>query len=324
LLTGLACVALPSRRALVVRLLAALLLLLLAIGVRHNAAAAAWPFLALPALRLLPIRRRWLRVPAAGLLGLILAFGLTKSIEVASAPLVQRTEFWQTVPTFDLAGMSLQLDELLVEPETEVFTQGMGLEQIRLLFSIEYGPRLYYCLGFRGKRCVPLFRRTQDAEQLRQLSANWQRAVREHPGAYLAHRAAFARELLTVNLSHKLLYYLNGAPHHPLAADYPPTRRSLRVMAKLEHHLKSPVYQPWIYGLLCLVLIPVGLFRYARGEHGVTLALALSGSCYLLSTIVAGSTTDFRYSVWTIACAVLGLCSLLLSLGRAKPAPQPS
>jgi hypothetical protein len=212
----------------------------------------------------------------------------------------------------------------LIEPETELFAQGMDLREIRRLFTVDYGPQLYYCIAFGGQRCVHLFRMSRDPEALQQLSDNWLRAIQQHPGAYLAHRFAFARALLTVNRGPKLLYYLAGAPHHQFGIDYPPTERSLRLMAWLERHVKSTRYQPWIYALLCLVLVPVSLLSYARTGRIVSLAFALSGCSYLLSTILGASSTNYRYSIWTILCALLALASLLLRPAAATEPHRPA
>ncbi|MEO8177422.1 MAG: hypothetical protein ABI895_01190 [Deltaproteobacteria bacterium] len=316
LLAGLACIAAPTRRAFALRSLSAFVLFLFAIGVRHNAAAATWPFLALPFLRWLPIQKRWLRLLVASGIALGLAFGMTRLLDRALAPLSHQTEFWQYVPAFDLAGMSLQEEEVLVEPETTVLTEGMGLEEIRTLFRVDYGAMLYYCIPFQGERCVHLFRQTLDGQELRQLSDNWLRAIWRHPGAYLAHRFDFARALFTVNRGPKELYYLEGAPHHPLANDYPTKRRAVRVMAWLERHLKHVPYQPWIYALIAVVLIPVSLFRYRRTEHVLPLLFALSASSCLLSVMVGASSTNYRYCVWTIAGAVLSLVATQLESSR--------
>lgn len=318
LLLGLGFIVLPTRRALVPRLLLSLLCFVLALGTRHNGAAAAWPLLALPLLRA-PVWRskpRWLRLVAASVASLGLTVALLSGLGRALAPISNRTEFWQTVPVFDLAGMSVQLGELLVEPETEVLTTGMGLEQIETLFHIDYGPTLYYCIPFDGRRCVNVFQRSADPEQLRQLTDNWLRAIRQHPGVYLAHRLSFAREMLTVTASSKELYYLDGAPHHDLANDYPPRRRTLRLMARIEQHIRWVGYRPWIYVALSALLLPLELVAYLRGRSALPLLMNLSGVSYLLSTLLAASSTDYRYSVWTILCSVLSLLTLLASFAR--------
>ncbi|MEY2933678.1 MAG: hypothetical protein RL033_4427 [Pseudomonadota bacterium] len=332
LLLGWGCLLLPTRRAWLLRSLLALLCFVLALGARHNGAAALWPLLALPLLRL-PVARsqpRWLRLGLASLGGIVLSFALTSGVDRALRPLAHRTEFWQTVPTFDLAAMSLRRGELLVEPETQVFAEHMGLDQLRQVFQLDYGPRVYYCIAFEGHRCVNVFRYSTDPAQLRQLSDNWLRAIRTYPGTYLRHRLAFARKMLTVSSSNKELYYLDGAPHHVLAEDYPPRKRTLRVMAWLERQVHRKVYSPWIYVALSALLLPVTLLLYLRGRSALPLLLVLSGASYLLSTLLGATSTNYRYSVWTIECTMLALATLVaMSAGgparclREGPADEP-
>jgi hypothetical protein len=320
LLVALACVLMPTRRALVLRLCIALVCLLIALGARHNCAAAAWPFVALPLSRiaLLHGKARWLRLLAASAAGMAVTLALTWALGRALAPLTHRTEFWQTVPIFDLAGMSLRAEELLVEQETHVLTEGMGLEQLQQVFNLNYGPFLYYCIPFAGQRCVHVFSRTLDPAELKQISGNWLRAIRYHPGAYLAHRLGFAREILNVSAGDKELYYLNGAPHHWLAEEYPPRRRTLRLMAAIERKIHWIGYRPWLYAALNAALLPLALIAYLRGRSMLPLLFTFSGSAYLLSTLLGASSTDYRYLVWTILCALLALITLLVTLIRAR------
>ncbi len=322
LLAGCACLVVPSHRARGVRLLLAVMFFLIAIGVRHNAAAAAWPLLTLPLLRLRVwvAKPRWLRLVSASGVALALTFGMTLGLDRALSPITHKTEFWQTVPTFDLAGMSLKTGEVLVEPESRVLSDGMGLEEIRSLFRVEYGSMLYYCIAFGGQRCVPVFRLTLDHRELRLLSENWLRAILAHPGAYLAHRIEFAKALLAISARPKELYFVNAAPHHLLAKDYPPTERSLRVLAWLEQHIRSVIwYRPWVYLALSCVVLPVALVRHLRGGSVLPVLFTLSGAAYLLSVIVGATSSDFRYTVWSTLASVLGLITLVASFAAGRP-----
>jgi hypothetical protein len=309
LLLGVGCVALPTRRALPARLVASGLCFLLATGVRHNAAAAVWPFLALPFMRLqvLARLRRSFRLVVASIAGLVLAFAMTWGAERALAPLSRKTEFWQTVPVYDLAGMSLRAGELLVEPDSPVFASGMGLAEIQRLFRVNFGNALYWCVPVSGRGCVHLFKLTRDRHELEQLSRNWLSAIAEHPAAYLEHRWKLAREMLTVNTSGWDIYALDGAPHGPFAKQYPPTERLLRILSFFERHIWSVVYSPWVYVILSLLLLPVTLRRYLRTGAPLPLLFVLSGSAYLLSNLVGAIASDYRYSVWTILCTLLAL-----------------
>lgn len=317
LLLAVACVVPRTRRALSIRLAVAAVCFLLAIGVRHNAAAAVWPFLALAFMRVQVAARLrpWLRLVVGSVAGLVLAFAMTRGVDRALAPLSHRTEFWQAVPTYDLAAMSLRTGKLLVDADSPVFTRGMGLAEIERLFRLDFSQTLYGCVPFGGRRCVPLFRRTLDRQELDRLSQNWRSAIAEHPGAYLAHRWALAGALLTVNKSGRELYYLSGAPHGPLAKQYPPPERVLRVLSFMERHIRSVVYSPWVYVVLGLLVLPLTLHRYLRGASPLPLLISLSGNAYLLSIFVGASSSTYRYCVWTISCTVLALFALALTQG---------
>ena len=311
LLLGLACIVVPGRgyRA---RLAAGCALFILAIGLRHNALAAVWPFLMLPLLRL-PVwssRPRWLRLLAAAGVSILLTCGIALGLKRSLAPIARETNFWQKVSIFDLAGMSLRTGQVLVDPEAHVLTPGMGVAEMRPLFSIDYGPRLYYCTAFGGHPCVTVFRVTQDPQELHRLSQSWFSAVLHHPGAYLAHRGAFARELLRMSPGRQI-YYLGPGPRHPLAANYPLPERSLALLAFIDRQAHSFHFAPWLYLLLNSLVLPFALVRYLRGGSVLPLLFALSGLVYLLSVVVGAITPDFRYTAWMIVCAVLGIVSLL-------------
>jgi hypothetical protein len=152
LLVGIACLVVPGARYRLLRLSLAALFFLVAIGARHNSAAAVWPSFIVPllALPVLTTLRTWLRWLAAGVVSLAITLALTIGLGKALAPLAARTDFWQAIPVFDLAGMSLAAGEVLVEPESGVLTAGMGLREIRYKYHPGYSNALYYCLPFAG------------------------------------------------------------------------------------------------------------------------------------------------------------------------------
>jgi hypothetical protein len=305
-----------TRRALAARLALGVVCLLLAVGVRHNGAAAAWPFLALPFMRLPMVARLrpGLRLCVGSAAALVLAFAMTRSVDRALAPLTHRTEFWQTVPVYDLAGMSVQAGKLLVDPDTRVFAQGMGLKQIQRQFRLDFGGTLYRCVRPRP-HCVPLFRYTVDPDELAHLSQNWLSAIAEHPGAYLAHRWELTRAMLTVNTSGKELYWLSTAPHGKFAAQYSPTKRLLWVLSFIERHIGFVAYSPWVYVVLGFLLLPLALRRYFREGAPLPMAFLFSGAAYLVSDLVGASSTTYRYCVWTMMCTLLAV----FALARPKP-----
>jgi hypothetical protein len=259
---------------------------------------------------------RWLVAAGASLfLTLALTIGLGKAL----APLAQKTDFWQIVPVFDLAGMSVAAGEVLVEPETGVLTRGMGLREITAKYNPRYVNFLYYCLPFKGKRCVPLFRRTVDPVQLQRLRSNWLSAIAHHPGAYLEHRWRVAAKLLGTGAPG--LYFVDPKPHTKAALDYPPPERTRRLLTWVDSQFGSPWFFPWVYVVLSLVLLPVAVFRHARGAPGLPIFVLMSGLSYIASGVLSAGASDFRYTVWTTACCVLSFAALLASLAtRASPA----
>lgn len=327
LLLAIACVVASSRRALLARLALGALCFLLAIGVRHNSAAAVWPFLALPIMQLPVVARLrpWLRLVAGSAVGVVVAFAMTRGVDRALAPISQPTEFWQTVPVYDLAGMSVQAGELLVDPKSPVFGKGLGLQHVRKLYSVDFGGTLYRCAPGR-RPCVPLFRMTGDHDALQRLSQNWISAIRQHPGAYLAHRWDLTRAMLTVNTRPRELYWLSGAPHGDFARQYAPTERLLGVLTFMERHIRSAAYSPWVYVVLGCLLLPFAAWRFQRKAEPLPLLFLLSGGAYLLSNLIGASSTTYRYCVWTMLCTLLALLTLAVPLLQTKhrPKPQPT
>jgi hypothetical protein len=311
LLVAIACVVPHTRRALAARLALGALCFLLSVGVRHNSAAAVWPFLALPIMQLQIVARLrpWLRLVVGSAAGVVLAFAMTRGVDRVLAPISQPTEFWQTVPVYDLAGMSVQAGELLVDPKLPVFGKGMGLKQIQKQFQADYGGTLYRCVPGRRK-CLPLFRYTQDRDELRHLSENWLSAIAAHPGAYLAHRWELTRAMMTVNTSGKELYWTSTAPHGDFARQYAPAERLLGVLGFMERHIGFVAYSPWVYVVLGFLLLPFALRRYLRGAEALPLLFLFSGGAYLLSNLAGASSTTYRYCVWTMLCTLLALLSL--------------
>jgi hypothetical protein len=311
LVAGLALAARP--RASWLRWLLVLVLFVIGLGARHNAVAAVWPLLALlfwhtPALFRQPARWRNLSLACGG--GVVLALALKVGLAKVLDPISQKEEIWQTVAMFDLAGISLETGEVLIEPGAGFFTEGMTLEELESRFNPEYSIKLIDCLPFRDQGCAPAFRLSTDADALGLLRDNWRRVVLAHPGAYLAYRAKVALPLLGLSGGPEGLFYPNGAPYHPIAADYPIHKRTLRILRWFDAHLSSPWFWPWLYVALAMILFPFAFRAFSRDNQPLPLLLLCSGLCYLATILVAAPTSEFRYSVWTILCTLLAVASL--------------
>lgn len=313
LLLAIGCAVAPSRLPRAARLVLAVLLALLAIGARHNAVAAVLPFLVLVLYELPALSRlaSWKKLLVAAAGGTTLCLTLTLGLQRAFAPFVKADHFWQTIPTFDLAAMSLDTGELLVLPDSGVMTPGTTLADIRRQFAPEYSAKLYYCARGTGPNCLMLFHRTTDEARLAALARNWREAIIEHPGAYLRHRFTFGLALAGIQGGPPETFYLRGAPYAPIAQQFPPNARALAIMAWIDSHLRDFWFRPALYVVLCVVSMLIGLVQ-AKSSHTSRLAVAfaVSGLAYFLSTMLAAGTTDYRYTVWTNLCAVLSLVAL--------------
>src|SRR5262249_54429090 len=91
------------------------------------------------------------------------------------------------------------------------------------------------------------------------------------------------------------------------------------------------LFRVWLYVLACLVLLLVSAAAAWSGGSSLALALSASGVAYHLTFAVLACSDDYRYSLWTITCAILSACALPASLPehwrararRLRPSPSP-
>jgi hypothetical protein len=286
---------------------AAFPLLFIGIAVRHNAVAAAWPLLAVPVFRhprLARWRKAW-QLVASLALGLVLALTLRQGAALLSRSLTEPSEYWQSTPIFDLVGMSLQRDELLITPESGVLTPGVTLSRLRQVYDPTDHLRLYKC---GRKKCTPALARTSDPVQLRALSDSWKRAILAHPRAYLAHRWLVFRELL--RLGTRKIELSTGISRNPLGVPLTRSEAGSATVELLRALPKFPFYATWFYALLECALLGIGAFDFFKRGRPLCLCLSLSGLLYLATFFLATGAPDFRYSVWTILTTLLAACSI--------------
>jgi hypothetical protein len=316
LVAAVACFMLPNARWKAARYALAAVLVIVAIGARHNGATALWPLLVLPllALPVLTGKPRWLRLLAASGASLVLTFALTVGVDRALSPLSQKTEFWQMIPVFDLAGMSVRSGELLVEPEPGVLSEGMGVDHIRSFYHPTYANKLYYCMAVGKRRCVPLFRRTQDPQRLAALSDNWVHAIVTHPKAYLEHRWGVFSALIGIGEGAPGAFYYSGKAHHALAKPYPPGPAAVKTLAWFDRQVPTFWFHPWVYLLLGCILLPVTLWHHLRGGGALPVLLVLSALSYTLGLFFTTGSAPYRYTAWATFCVVLALATLIIPL----------
>lgn len=161
----------------------------------------------------------------------------------------------------------------------------------------------------------------------KQLIKDWLDLILAHPGAYLSHRGHVLGVLLGV-LDREIYY-----PYHPgidenefniwfTNMDYDELKGYFRLFDKLA---ASPLYRPWIYGLLAVIVVLIAWIRLLKrrgGDHANILAItvATSGLASAASLLVIATAADYRYITWTILAALLSAVILGADLAATKAA----
>jgi hypothetical protein len=319
LVMGLGCVAIDARRWRPALQVLGALFFVVAIGARHNGPVAVWPLLAYPLLQanVLSRWRPWLRWLTAMSAALVLTLALSLGLRRTLAPITEETEFWQFIPAFDLAGMSLEEDKVVIDRKTGLLTPGMGVNEIRRFYDPEYMNRLYYCIWWNNKPCVHVFNRTRDPEKLARLQKNWLSAIGRHPVSYLKHRYKVSAALLGIEGGAGLIYMVEYAPFSQFGSDYPPPKRTLKLLTWIEGQVKTLWFHPWLYFGMNCALLPLTFLLYLRRGWSLPLQCAVSGFIYMCSLFISAGSSDYRYTVWTTLSTLLAAAATAASVYAA-------
>jgi len=294
----------------------AVLFLIYAQNVRHNAPSAAIPFwivLALIGLRHLK-KNTSLRSVGLLALGMLIIGSLSyKTIEALFLK-PERSYFVQNLLLHDLAALSTSKHQLLI-PES-YRDPGCTLEGLSETYS---GDSRCYDSLFYGK--YPL-RRIPSKEATSSLARLWIREVSGNPMAYLRHRWTFFVGTLGWKggpcRAHQILHLYDWRD---------PRTRSVGMVGRLQRIFswfeKFPIiFTPWVYLALSTVLFVLGL----RSETGIARNLLLvsssSGILYFLPYFFVTVCCDFRYSWWLALSSLLAVVFYSSTVAKTKvPSP---
>jgi len=290
----------------------AVLFLVYAQNVRHNAPSAVFPFWVVLALLVLRHFKKQTSLRSIGLLSLGMLVLGSVSYRAMEALVIkpERSFFVQNLLLHDLAALSASRQRLLI-PEAHR-DPGCTLQSLSETYS---GDTRCYDPLFYGKN--PL-KRIPSKEATASLARLWIREITANPAAYLEHRWTFF--VGTLGWSH--------APcraHQILHLQDPraPTRRSLSIVNRVQKYFSwfekcEIIFTPWIYLALSLALFVLGL----RSEPGITRTLVLlsssSGVLYFLPYFLVTVCCDFRYSWWTALSSLLAAIFYCSGFGRVR------
>lgn len=290
-----------------------LVLLVLATGVRDNAAAA------LPPLCLLFVAS-W-HVVQRRIAICVVAFGVFVAVcgtaAVSNSLLTDKRAFawYKTVAIHDLAGTICHEDPMSDE-EIRDLLDGVHILQPNALqarFCYAYDVRVWFGLTFFGEYRNMFEQNPDKADRLARKKA-WGRAVREHPHAWLSHRFGVMKEVLgwgqswiwepvcqTFAANDDHLRRL----HHDASLSWFQKRLGSFFRDKLGQTI---FYRPWAYLFVGLLL-----FAYAVRRRDTYLCTILgSGFLYESGYFMFAAAPDFRYSHFMIVCVCFAALTIFV------------
>lgn len=293
--------------------LAGLVAFALATAVRYNAFAATFPLIVLlfelrPGL---PWLRRHAIALAAWLAVTLSAFGLNEAITDKQMHL-----WYSSLALYDIVGTLAKLDRDLPDAEIERLLDGTGLlahENIHARARAVFTPRNFvWILRDPQQRLwdLPVYGAQQVPEATREaIGRAWREFVPAHAGAYMRYRLAVAAEVLCVGQKRPI----DAVPARDFrVAEFARAQAIPSAVSPLQYLLTRamrlvwkfvPVFLPWMYAVLALL---VGGIALARGNRDIA-ALCASGLAIEATLVVLAVSTDYRYSHWLVVSTCLAI-----------------
>lgn len=128
-------------------------------------------------------------------------FGVNKIIDRTFVPTTQQSNSWQMARLYDLAGISISAHQPNF-PDYIVKNTYFSMERLKELYNFHNVDALVYAKQ-------PVFRMSQNPEELSTLWEVWKQAVINHPFYYATHRLGVWFKLINKNIS-DYYYYLNN------------------------------------------------------------------------------------------------------------------
>jgi hypothetical protein len=270
--------------------------LFLATGVRYNAAAATLPIvLGLFASR--AGRRRWRHYALA----IAAWLAITAAALAADAMLVEHKTYpWQTAAApVDIAGIirySHKIDEAYLRAETDGVPWAHD-DKIQIRARMAYHPDSNILTLIDGPRALFKYP-TTDAER-DAIAAAWKRLVVEHPFAFLRHRVAVFRALLT-----QYAGVWSGFVNADWAVDdlgYKTTHSAIQQawVSEMEKVADTPLFSGWVYFIAAILFIPL------CWRDRISAILVASALLYELGLLLVTPALDYRYVHWMVVATII-------------------
>jgi hypothetical protein len=203
----------------------------------------------------------------------------------------------QSIMIFDLGGISHFAKE-------NQYPVDWSESQTEMLLNNCYQPT-QWDIYWRLEPCDFVMGRIEREQHLFGTTAipkAWLRAIQRHPLAYMQHRLDFMWNFLAAS---NLTMWLADVDH--------PTQRVLKgrqpfeALVSIHDVLKAtPVFRVGSWLLACIALCWFGWRRSDTSDGTLMLAVCGSAAVYVLSFLLIGVASDFRYGYWAVLAAIVG------------------
>jgi hypothetical protein len=295
------------------RLTFALLALLYANAMRHNALPAIMPLAAWWAWQVCAGsgsasgRVSRTRVATVALAVLALAFGCNRWMAARSGPHVP---LWPLAAEYDLAALSVAGQRMLL-PD---FMIGDGLEIGELAANLHEWSALPLLTGTRHGMRAPFEPPPLSETDLSRLRSAWLDAIAAAPREWLLHRWRVTRALLGTHAQDWPLELVYVDTEYAFR-DNPPVAPNAGVLhASLigwaREHVASGWLAAWPYLALGLLAAPPAWARRRQPGARAALALLASAWLYLLPLCVLAASAEVRYVAWSCVASLLAFVAI--------------
>lgn len=286
-----------------------LLLIFYGIAVRLNAVTAAMPIVALLFWQWLP-HYTWLpRLAIAASAGVLLSIILfAASLAMNDSIVSKHNHYWQMLAVYDLAGISVRVDENLMP--TQIYPRA----NLPLLKKF-YTNRSLIPLTWSSKA----FPRLERQNQLRLLRQRWLWAVVAHPFAYLAHRADITSQVVGLTWNEPwVAVYLQGVVPNDLGipSATAPWRDAVMALAK-QYSINSLMFRPWIYLIVCSITLGMAIVLRLQCAP-VLVTLSTSSILTFIGLFYSAPSSDYRYSISIVFNTVLACACIACELSSGE------
>ncbi len=258
---------------------------------------------------------RWPRLAPSPLQRIGVTVLVTAALALLAAlpnrlPSVTQRAVWPLLQTCDLAALSLRTGKMLIPASMQA--QPLDLEELRAVF------RPYALItAFETRKLVIATFQDLSAQQRGDLDQAWWSAWRDHPVAFLRHRAQITGLLLGLQQSSMPLS-LTVAPGRvappvgePVQALWP---WDARVMQAVPILAATPLFAGWPYLLLGIALALTGL---RRPVHALFWPVIASAAFFAAPLPLLAASAEFRYLFWPVLAVMVALALRLAGPDRA-------